>query len=161
MGRPAIDPADQRPINHIRFISINQGFRDRCRACPAGPRRAGRYQIKALIGKHNSQAIPASATAPGAPVRTRGLEVPCRRQSPPSVWLPTGALMAAVMLAGPPASAQIAAAPDFPLLSPSLDGNPQRPPAIRKASPQTPAAPTTPTGQLTNCDYQTGIVPGW
>jgi hypothetical protein len=160
MGRPAIDPAGQRPINHIRFISINQGFRDRCRACPAGRRRAGRHQIKALIGKHNSQAIPASATALGAPVRTRGLEVPRRRQSPPSVRLSAGALMAAVMLAGLPASAQIAATPDFLLLSPSLDGNPQRPPAFRKASPQTPAAPTSPPGQLTNFDYQPGIGAG-
>jgi hypothetical protein len=31
MERQAIDRAGQRPINHIRFISINQEFRDRCR----------------------------------------------------------------------------------------------------------------------------------
>jgi hypothetical protein len=68
--------------------------------------------------------------------------------------------MAAVMLTGGPAAAQIMATPDFSLLAPSLDGNPQRPPAFRKASPQIQAATTSPPGQLTNFDYQPGIGAG-
>jgi hypothetical protein len=119
-----------------------------------------RDQIKTLIEKHNSRALPASTTAPGAPVGTRGLEVPRRRQSPPAVGLCAVALMAALALCAPPASAQIAAPTDFPLLTPSLDGNPQKPPVFRKVSPQAPAAATSPVGQSSNFDYQPAIGAG-
>src|SRR6202011_5277937 len=107
-----------------------------------------RDQIKALIEKHNSRAPPASTT--GAPVGTRGLEVPRRRQTPPSIGPYAVVLMGALGLSAPPAAAQIAAAPDFPLLAPSLDGNPQKPPVFRKASPQTAGAATAPAGQSSN-----------
>jgi hypothetical protein len=73
-------------------------------------------------------------------------------------------LMAAVALVGPPASAQIVAqipaTTDFPLLAPSLDGNPQHPPVFRKPSPQTPAATTEPAGQLPKFGYQPAIGAG-
>ena len=65
MKRRAIDRVGQRLINHIRFNSINQFFRDR--QLPADRRRACGYPINALIEKHNSRARPASATAPGPP----------------------------------------------------------------------------------------------
>jgi hypothetical protein len=74
MERQAIDRVGQRLINHIRFNSINHVFRDR--RLPADRRRACGYPINALIEKHNSRARPASATAPGTPRETRGLE--CR-----------------------------------------------------------------------------------
>jgi hypothetical protein len=119
-----------------------------------------RDQIKTLIEKHNSRAPPASTTAPGAPGGTRGLEVPRRRQTPPSIGLSAIVLMAAVALCAPPASAQIAAEPDFPLLAPSLDGNPRKPPVFRKASPQTAGAASSPVGQLSNFDYQPTIGAG-
>jgi hypothetical protein len=68
--------------------------------------------------------------------------------------------MGALGLSAPPAAAQIAAAPDFPLLAPSLDGNPQKPPVFRKASPQTAGAATAPAGQSSNFDYQPAIGAG-
>jgi hypothetical protein len=116
-----------------------------------------RDQIKTLIEKYNSRALPASTTAPGAPVGTRGLEVSRRRQIPPSIGLGAVVLMAAVALCAPPASAQIAAPTDFPLLTPSFDGNPQKAPVFRKVSPQTPAAATA---QPSNFDYQPAIGAG-
>jgi hypothetical protein len=72
--------------------------------------------------------------------------------------------MAAFALAAP-ASAQIAAPPaaatDFPLLAPALDGNPRNPPVFRKARPQTPADMTTvPAGQLPNFGDQPAIGAG-
>jgi hypothetical protein len=67
-------------------------------------------------------------------------------------------LLAALVLEGPSASAQNAAATDFPLLAPALDGNPTTPPVFRKAATQTPA--TTPVGQLPNFDDQPGMGAG-
>jgi hypothetical protein len=69
-------------------------------------------------------------------------------------------LIAALALGAPPASAQIAAPTDFPLLTPLLDGNPQKPPVFRKVSPPTPAAATAPVGQSSNFDYQPTIGAG-
>src|SRR5258708_17075493 len=69
--------------------------------------------------------------------------------------------MAAIMPAGLPAFAQIAAPTDFPLLWPSLDGNPQRPPVFRKTSPQASVVATTSSvEQLTNFEYQPAIGAG-
>jgi len=69
--------------------------------------------------------------------------------------------MAAVGLVGPPASAQLAAPTDFPLLAPSLDGNPQHPPVFRKTkTPAATASTTAPAGQLPNFNYQPGIGAG-
>jgi hypothetical protein len=71
-------------------------------------------------------------------------------------------LLAALALEGPSASAQNAAATDFPLLAPTLDGNPKTPPVFRRAGTQTPAATTTatPVGQLPNFDDQPGMGAG-
>jgi hypothetical protein len=69
-------------------------------------------------------------------------------------------LLAALALEGPSASAQNAAATDFPLLAPALDGNPKTPPVFRKAATQTPAGTTTPVGQLPNFDDQPGMGAG-
>jgi hypothetical protein len=87
-------------------------------------------------------------------------KVPRRRQTPPSLKLCAGVLLAALALEGPSASAQNAAATDFPLLAPALDGNPTTPPVFRKAATQTPAATTTPAGQLPNFDDQPGMGAG-
>jgi hypothetical protein len=88
--------------------------------------------------------------------------VPRRRQTPPSLGLCAGVLLAALALEGPSASAQNAAATDFPLLAPTLDGNPKTPPVFRKTDTQTPAATTTatPVGQLPNFDDQPGMGAG-
>jgi hypothetical protein len=92
------------------------------------------------------------------------LEVPRRRHTPPSIGLFAGVVLAAVAPAGPPAFAQIvaptAASTDFPLLAPSLDGNPRNPPMFRQLRPQTPADTTAPGGQLSNYDYQPAIGAG-
>jgi len=85
--------------------------------------------------------------------------VPRRRQTPPSIGHSAAVLMA-VALVGPPASAQIVAPTDFTLLAPSLDGNPQKPPVFRQADPQAPAATTSPVGQLPNFGYQPAIGAG-
>jgi hypothetical protein len=61
-------------------------------------------------------------------------------------------LMGALVLAGPPAAAQLADPTDFPLLAPSLDGNPRNPPVFRRAKPE--IAATSPAGPLPNFDYQ-------
>jgi hypothetical protein len=126
-----------------------------------GLRRACRYQINALIEKQKFAARPAARLRPVRRSGTRGLEVPRRRQTPPSI---AAALMMAVSLVGPPASAQIVgqipAATDFPLLAPSLDGNPQLPPVFRKPSPKTPAGTTEPAGQLPNFGSQPAIGAG-
>jgi hypothetical protein len=146
----------QRLINHIRFISINQDFGDRCRAF----RRAGgvpvRYQDQCVDRKTEISARPASATAPGAPAGTRGLEVPRRPHLPLSIGLAAAVLIGMAA----PAWSQIVAPADFPLLAPSLDGNPQRPPVFRKPVAPPPAATIAPVGRLQNFDYQPGIGAG-
>jgi hypothetical protein len=70
-------------------------------------------------------------------------------------------LLGALALEGPSASAQNVAT-DFPLLAPTLDGNPSTPPVFRKADTQTPApiTTTTPVGQLPNFDDQPGMGAG-
>jgi hypothetical protein len=90
----------------------------------------------------------------------RGLEVSRRRQTPAPIGLSAGMLMAAILLVAPPAGAQIAATPDFPLLAPTLDGNPQHPPVFRKAPAPTPIATPPPVGQLPNFDDQPTIGAG-
>jgi hypothetical protein len=82
-----------------------------------------------------------------------------RRQTPPQIGLAAGVLMAAVWLAAPPAWSQIAATGDFPLLAPTLDGNPRSPPVFRRAKPET-AAATAPAGELPNFDYEPAIGAG-
>ncbi len=86
--------------------------------------------------------------------------MPRRRQTPPSLGLCAGVLLAALALEGPSASAQNAATTDFPLLAPTLDGNPKTPPVFRKTDTQTPAATATPVGQLPNFDDQPGMGAG-
>ena len=80
--------------------------------------------------------------------------------------------MAAGALAGAPALAQSTSPPaapgaiqpdtttDFPLLSPSLDGNPQNPPVFRKAKPQPPDDTTAPVGELPDFDFRPSIGTG-
>jgi hypothetical protein len=72
--------------------------------------------------------------------------------------------MAAFALAGPPASAQIAAptgtATDFSLLAPALDGDPRHPPVFRRAGPPAGADTTAPAGQLPNFSDQPAIGAG-
>ncbi len=68
-------------------------------------------------------------------------------------------LMGALLLAGPKASAQLADPADFPLLAPSLDGNPRTPPVFRKARPLIPD-PTTPGGPPQSFGYQPGVGAG-
>jgi hypothetical protein len=117
-----------------------------------------------LIEKQKFAARPAARLRPVRRSGTRGLEVPRRRQTPPSIGLSAAVLMAALALVGPPASAQIEAqipaTPDFPLLAPSLDGNPQHPPVFRKPKPQMPAGTAAPTGQLPKFGYQPAIGAG-
>ena len=75
----------QRPVNHIRFISINQVFGERCRAfrraggAPVRIRSTRRSKTRVLgaSGKHHARCA----------ARTRGLEVPRRRLTPPLVGL--------------------------------------------------------------------------
>jgi hypothetical protein len=67
--------------------------------------------------------------------------------------------MGALALSGPPASAQLADPADFPLLAPSLDGNPRNPPVFRRAKPLL-ADPTTPGGPPQNFGYQPGMGAG-
>ncbi|HWF96367.1 MAG TPA: outer membrane beta-barrel protein [Xanthobacteraceae bacterium] len=87
--------------------------------------------------------------------------MPRRRQTPPSLGLRAGVLLAALALEAPSASAQMAATTDFPLLAPTLDGNPRTPPVFRKADTQTPpATTTTAVGQLPNFDDQPSIGAG-
>ena len=141
-------------------------------AGPVGGAGRARYQINTLIEQQNSGADPASASAPGAPVGARGLEVPRRRQTPASIGLAAGVVTVAVALMAAPAlpqsAAQIAAqgaiqgdtTTVFPLLSPSLDGNPQNPPVFRKAKPQPPDDTTAPVGQLPDFDYRPSIGSG-
>ncbi len=73
-------------------------------------------------------------------------------------------MTATLALAGPSALAQSAAqtdtTTDFPLLAPSLDGNPQNPPVFRKPKPQAPDETTTPVGQLPDFDYRPSIGTG-
>src|SRR4029077_7815338 len=107
--------------------------RDRRRAF----RRAGGAPVRPdrfVDRKQEFAAPPARQTAPGAPVGTRGPEVPRRRQTP-WIGLRAGVLMAALALEVPPAWSQIAATSDFPLLSPSLEGDPRTPPVFRKSRP--------------------------
>jgi hypothetical protein len=61
------------------------------------------------------------------------------------------------ILLAPPARAQIATAQDFPLLAPTFDGNPQRPPVFRKPAPPTTVAVTSAVGQLPNFEDQPTI----
>jgi hypothetical protein len=68
-------------------------------------------------------------------------------------------LIGALMLAGQPASAQLADPADFPLLAPSLDGNPRNPPVFRRAKPLV-ADPTAPGGPPRNFGYQPGMGAG-
>ena len=120
-------------------------------------------RVNALIEKHKSSARPARAICIRRAGRDEGsLKVPRRRQTPPSLGLCAGVLLAALALEGPSASAQNADATDFPLLAPTLDGNPKTPPVFRKADTQTPAATTTatPVGQLPNFDDQPGMGAG-
>src|SRR5580700_5705159 len=86
----------------------------------------------------------------GAPVGTRGLEVPRRRHTPLYLRLSAAVLVAA--LGAPPASAQVTApaASDFSPLAPALDGNPRNPPVFRRLSPQAQADTVLPPGQLPN-----------
>jgi hypothetical protein len=81
--------------------------------------------------------------------------VPCR-QTPPLVGLCAGVLSVLALSGAPPAAAQLGAASDFPLLTPTFDGNPRNPPAFRKAATQAAAGTTAPPGQLSNFDYQPG-----
>src|SRR5258708_1592267 len=67
--------------------------------------------------------------------------------------------MGALVLTGLPASAQLANPADFPLLAPSLDGNPRNPPVFRKAKPLV-ADPTTPGGPPQNFGYEPGMGAG-
>jgi hypothetical protein len=75
--------------------------------------------------------------------------VPRRRHTPLFLRLSAGVLVAALGVS--PASAQVAApaaaADDFPLLAPALDGNPKNPPVFRRLSPQA-QADTVPPGRL-------------
>ena len=84
--------------------------------------------------------------------------MPRRRQPPPYLRLSAGVLLAA--LGAPPASAQTAVPGDFPLLAPSLDGNPRTAPVFRKLSPQAQADTAAPPGQLPNFGDQPGIGAG-
>jgi hypothetical protein len=72
--------------------------------------------------------------------------------------LAAGVLMATAALQAPPALSQIAATGDFPLLAPTLDGNPRSPPVFRRTKPETAATP--PAGQSPNFDYRGAIGAG-
>src|SRR5580704_3979740 len=99
----------------------------------------------------------------GAPVGTRGLEVPRRRHTPLYLRLSAGVLAAAL---GAPASAQVAsqvtapaaAGSDFPLLAPALDG--RSPPVLRRLSPQAQADTVPPPGQLPSFGDQPALGAG-
>jgi hypothetical protein len=87
--------------------------------------------------------------------RIGNIEVP--RRAPRLLKHSAGLLMAAAgMLTVLPAGAQIAVAND-PLLTPSLDGNPQPPPVFRNANAPPPAVTTLPVGQVQNFGYRGSI----
>ena len=86
--------------------------------------------------------------------------MPRRRQTPPAIGFSADVLMVAVLLIASPARAQDAATTDFPLLAPTLEGDPLHPPVFRKPSPPTPVTTPSRVGQLPTFDDQPAMGAG-
>jgi hypothetical protein len=90
--------------------------------------------------------------------------VPRRRQTPPRMGLRAGTLIALALVLASNATvrtawSQPAPAADFPLLEPSLDGNPPQPPVFRKPL-DAPDTTELPPGQPPNFSDQPGFGAG-